>query len=548
MMDRTPPWMIVAVLALGATLRCAVAWRFGINSDEPQHLHVVWAWTQGLLPYRDVFDNHMPLFQLLSVPALVLVGERATAVLWMRLSVLPLWVAAVLLTARIGHVLFSSRVGWWSAIIAGLFPLFFFCTLEFRPDDLWTVLWLAAITLAVGGRATPVRSLAVGLALGAALAVSLKAVMMLLAVAVAAGIALALAPTPIGSRRRLATCTLVAAAGVIAMPGAIGLAFALGPHDAAAPFLYGTILHNLAPGPETTRRVSPVVAAIGIAALALIGAWLAVRHTPERALGRRRAFLVSVTATYLALVYCAWPIITRQDMLPVIPLLAVLVTALACDVPRLAAAGAVLLPIIASVELLVVLLNPKWHPREADPRLALTADVLRLAPRGTFVFDAKGESIFRPRPVYWVFEAITRDRMQRGLIADDIAARLVNTRTCVVVDGADYLPAGTRRWLRTHFLRVASHAPAGDVRVAGARFDPAGEGFDVGIPATYALIGPPGSTPHGVLDDRPYDGPRPLAAGFHRYRPDANEAPVALLWAPAVAEGFSPLHATGDRG
>ncbi|MEA3145055.1 MAG: hypothetical protein QOI53_476 [Verrucomicrobiota bacterium] len=33
------------------------------NSDEPQHLHVVWAWANGMLPYKDVFDNHSPLFQ-----------------------------------------------------------------------------------------------------------------------------------------------------------------------------------------------------------------------------------------------------------------------------------------------------------------------------------------------------------------------------------------------------------------------------------------------------------------------------------------------------
>ena len=203
----------------------------------------------------------------------------------------------MLLTACIGHALFSPRVGWWSAAVAGLFPLFFFCSLEFRPDDLWTVLWLAAIALAVGGPATPVRSLAVGLVLGAAVAVSLKAVMMLLAVAVAVGVVTAGAPKAAGSRRRLATCALAAAAGLTAMPGMIGVAFAFGPANAAGPFFYGTILHNLTPGTEMTRRVSAGLFGIGMATLAVIGTRLAIRRTPEPALGRRRAFLVVVTAS-----------------------------------------------------------------------------------------------------------------------------------------------------------------------------------------------------------------------------------------------------------
>src|SRR6185312_17228889 len=67
-------------------LRVVYAWALHVNSDEPQHLHVVWAWTQGLLPYRDVFDNHAPLFQLICAPLLALLGERADLVALMRLA------------------------------------------------------------------------------------------------------------------------------------------------------------------------------------------------------------------------------------------------------------------------------------------------------------------------------------------------------------------------------------------------------------------------------------------------------------------------------
>jgi hypothetical protein len=75
-------------------LRIYCALTLPTNSDEPQHLHVVWAWTEGLLPYRDVFDNHAPLFQLLCAPLLAWLGERAAIVARMRLSMIPLYFGA----------------------------------------------------------------------------------------------------------------------------------------------------------------------------------------------------------------------------------------------------------------------------------------------------------------------------------------------------------------------------------------------------------------------------------------------------------------------
>ena len=75
---KAPVGLGIAACALLA-LRLVYAWTLRVNSDEPQHLHVVWAWTKGLLPYRDVFDNHAPLFDFLNAPLLVLVGEKAHA-------------------------------------------------------------------------------------------------------------------------------------------------------------------------------------------------------------------------------------------------------------------------------------------------------------------------------------------------------------------------------------------------------------------------------------------------------------------------------------
>ena len=62
------PWILFALTLL---LRSFYVFRHGFDSDEWQHLHVVWAATRGLTQYRDVFDNHAPLFHETNLPAAV---------------------------------------------------------------------------------------------------------------------------------------------------------------------------------------------------------------------------------------------------------------------------------------------------------------------------------------------------------------------------------------------------------------------------------------------------------------------------------------------
>ena len=45
---------------------------YQFDSDEPQHLHVIWGWVHGFVQYRDLFDNHMPLFQIVLAPVVAL--------------------------------------------------------------------------------------------------------------------------------------------------------------------------------------------------------------------------------------------------------------------------------------------------------------------------------------------------------------------------------------------------------------------------------------------------------------------------------------------
>src|SRR6516225_5984181 len=104
------------------TLRLFYATNQPWDSDEPQHLHVVWAWANGLLPYKDVFDNHSPLFQALSAPIFALLGERADIVTAMRWAIMPVSVLVLWLVYLLGRRLFSKRVALWGTVLAACFP------------------------------------------------------------------------------------------------------------------------------------------------------------------------------------------------------------------------------------------------------------------------------------------------------------------------------------------------------------------------------------------------------------------------------------------
>ena len=141
------PWLALALLA---ALRLIWLNAYPLNSDEAQHAHVAWAWTQGLQLYRDVFDNHGPLFSGLHALVLALIGERADALTWLRLS-MQLWYALALFAVwRMGRRLYTPNIAFYAMLIVGLVPRFFMVSGQFRTDDMWMALWLAALAMVVG--------------------------------------------------------------------------------------------------------------------------------------------------------------------------------------------------------------------------------------------------------------------------------------------------------------------------------------------------------------------------------------------------------------
>lgn len=531
------------VFALLAVLRVIGAWRYRVNSDEPQHLHVIWGWSRGLVQYRDVFDNHAPLFHLLYAPLFTLLGERADILAWMRLAEMPIFAGTLWCVYRIGLALGAPRrAATWAALIAGFLPTFFLNSLEFRPDTLWTLAWLGALAALVGGPFRARRAFVAGVLLGAAFSVSMKTTLLLGSLLLAGAVVFWFAR---GARQQPDARTVLAAfvaggAGMAIFPCLIAAFFAW--HGALGDLWYGVVGFNALPGGKW-RHLGGRALRFPLAAPVLVAVAFAVFRTASApAPGHRRALLLLAGGFYIALLRSYWDVNT-QDYLPFLPLAVALVAPallfLAARVlPARRALSRTLLPValIAWELTALVIRTPPWRDDLTHFNQKLAA-VLRLTDPGDLVMDGKGESIFRPRPIYWIYEGLTRKRIQMGLLRDELPARLLAARACVVKLGS--LSKENRAWVKSHYVPVQ-----GEIWVAGARWSrmkPDGvRRAEITIPADYRLVTQSGEAA-AIVDGEPLVGARFLAAGPHEVRMKGSAGPGALVWAQAVERGFSPF-------
>jgi uncharacterized membrane protein YGL010W len=531
----------LALLGVALVLRIPYIFHYRFNSDEPQHLHVVWGWTHGLVQYRDIFDNHSPLFHLAMAPLLVAAGERPETLFAMRFAMLPLWLAALALTFTIASRLYSRRVALWSAVLLSVHFRFFFVSLELRTDVLWTVVWLAALAALVGGPISTRRAFGAGALLGVALGVSQKTI--LLVACLAAGAALTLTLTP-GIRRQWAGRRAVAkataaAAGFLVVPLVLVASFYAA--GALGPLWYDTVQHNLLAGMGRPPNVwRALLFPTGLGLLLYLARPMIRSANGDRQRSLRLMLLLTGAVYYLSL-ECFWPVVTAQDWLPADPLIAIFAVAgLSAWATRRgdATAPTALLATVLVAELgAVVLTGPVWMDRAA-PQVSLVRDTLRLTSPGDCVIDAKGETVFRRRASTWVLESITMERLRRGLIPDTLPEDAVAGRCCVATLEDSRFTDRAKAFLAASYVRV------GHLRVVGAligelAFDVRPVTFSVAIPARYAVVAERG-TFNGSLDGTRYAGPRALAVGPHELVPDAPTEQLAVVWAQAVERGFSP--------
>jgi hypothetical protein len=535
------------------------------DNDEPQHLHVVWAWATGHLPYRDVFDNHAPLFQWLTSPFLRLLGERPNIVIPMRWVCIPFYFLSVYFVFRAGRAVLSAKAAFWAAVLGSLIPRGFLKSVEYRPDDLWTVVWFAYLAVLVTGNATRRRALVAGVIMGISFAVSMKSTLMVLASA-ASFLVLFFLRWLVGKERppilKWFSMGLVALGGVVILPALVVAYFyfhgALLPSQSGVCSLwYNVIEHNIVPGLKRSTQphyFDPWI--LGLLAALILGA-IAIYRTEDSAPVRpRKVFLFLAPGFYLYFLYGFWPDITREDDPPFYPLVGLMLFILCTPwVGRrwvsLSSRARSLVPWLAGA-CLVAWLFVTDHPWEKKNRrqVSTMSVVLKLTTPQDYVMDAKSGFVFRQRPFYFITETITRARMRRNLIHDDIAKSLIETKTTV----ADF--RGYAHELKGEAFIFANYLPLKEndsIGVVGKclKWDPSTVGetirFHLPIGARYAIVDQSGPVT-GTLDGVPFDQPREVAVGDHTFVPAKADAKLLIVLAKALEVGYHPrAMETGEK-
>jgi cell shape-determining protein MreD len=467
----------------------------------------------------------------------------------MRLILLPMYFVAAWCTYRIGELLFSRRAGVWAVLLAGFFTKYHFISFEFRTDNLWAPLWLLCIVVLISGALTVRRALVAGLLLGFAFGVSMKSILLLVSLLVGAAGALLL----VGRKRlgqswsHLTCCAAAFLGGIMLVPGAIAIAFAIG--GVWRDFIYCNFQHNILPQLNARNHPGWWIIILPVAfPCAIYVARLIVRAAPEPAIAFRRAFVFLICGFYMPALQSFWNLLTRQDDLPFYPLAFVLCSGGVLALSRRISnhdlrispyLRRVPLPaFIVIIEFFAVLVSRPFWIDGGRAETNLLRGVLKLTDPGDFVIDCKGETIFRQRCFRPVTESIMLERLMRGLVVDNAAQRCVETHTCLAVTKGR-MPLRAKQFVGKNYIPVGD-----DLRVAGRFLKPSTTDrtridFEVVIPAPYKIVARDGPV-RGTLDGTPYDGARFLAPGKHTFVRTSPGETLLLLWAQAVDRGFIP--------
>jgi len=540
--SRIERWTVSFFLLAALLLRCFYIFRFRYDSDEPQHLHTTWGWTQGMLQYRDFFDNHTPLFHILFSPLVAALGERADILTYMRFSMVPLWFVALWAVWHLGSRLYSRRAGLWATVFIVLLPWWFFPALEYRTDNLWAPLWLCALAVLLTGRLTLLRTFAGGFLLGICACTSMKTSLLLAVSAITAVLASQICARRFNSATlvRLLKLALPLLTGLVIVPSVVCAFFAA--KGCWADFYYGVIGHNLMIGVDANAHPWYLRLAFPIALPILL--YLAA-HLPWSAnpsLTVRHIFLFLFAGLYYTALDSFWALETRQDYLPFYPVALLALTPLLLR--RVETVGKIpkqtaLLSLVAVIEITIILVGRSpFYDGTRDEREILR-EVLSLTRPGEYVMDFKGECVFRRRAFYYVIEPLTYSRMKLKLIEDTVPKDMGEKNVHVVVNRYRWYQPDTRVFLRENYLNI------GQVRVAG-RFIEENKTtpgnaitFPVGVPARYVLQSD-GQAIQGLLDGQPYTGARELARGSHTFLPNGSYHRLTLIWDRAAEAGYSP--------
>ena len=321
---------------------------------------------------------------------------------------------------------------------------------------------------------------------------------------------------------------LVGLAGVAVVPTIIAAYFYA--KGALSNLVYCAITFNELAASEKTAAELWLQRIAYVPALAVI-LWIAwiKRPTSDDRQSRWRFLLAFSVAFFGATLAGFWVLISPRDMLPMFPILTIFLVA---AIDRLD----IRLPVYIGMCFLFAV--GVWYYADhlemrTDEHITMMNQVLGLTRPGEPIVDLKGETIYRRRAYYYIFEFITRRAMLRGLVPDTIAEDVIRTQTHVVQADGPFLPPAGAAFLRRNFLDV------GRLRASGQWINEDGS-FTIGVPGQYVILNSTGES-EGTLDGLPYHGKRMLGSGAHSFV-TTDKQQLAVFWAPAFERGYSPFH------
>jgi hypothetical protein len=527
--DRAATYVPLAVIGFLLALRCLAVFQLQVDSDEPQHLHIIYGWLGGELPYRDRFDNHTPLLYVIFLPLAALAGETPEIVLLARIAQFPISLGMLGLIYLIGRRFADREVALWTLAITLAWGDWSLKSIEFRPDVLWSCLWFLAIFVLAkkSEELGTKRFFLAGVALGAALCASIKTTFLVPALVLGwtvawfscADLRRAL---PL---RRAASCTLAAAAGFVLVPATLfGWLHVEG-------VSLETLKFCLVDANRADFELGRVLVTPWLGAIAL---WLGSRMKLRGAQGPAVAIFLSVSAYTVALIGFS-PEWRKQTLLPVYPLLIFFAWQYAADSLRRHRPGAMrrMGLAVCSVALVHLVLEGRLWEDGLHHQRELLRDTLKLTRPGDFLMDRKGETIFRRRPVYLVYQHATRRAIEEGRLADPDPSMLTKTGTAVAIGESMGLTDSMRRFIRKNYI------PAGDgrLRVAGRSLLFYDESGRLAARAPMMISGE-----YVVLKgDTAVQYTRVSQPGWHEVDLGGKAGPASLFWKPAWDAGFRPL-------
>lgn len=274
----------VAAVAIGLGLAGKLL--RGYRPDELQHLHVAWNMGQGLLPYRDFFEHHPPLFHLLLLPLVRLLPRLDLGfALASALVELLILLVSIALYGRLLRLSVAPSIARWGVVAWLLLPPYAVKVFELRPDWIALAALLGALVLVGRGIAPDAdhplrRALLAGLLTGLGVCLTQKAA--LIGVGTGAWLLGVWLLAPANARRGRGLVVLGFGLGGALPLLALGLVFAR--YGMLGALVEHTLLINLGWAREVPWRqglLDPLAWGFGLLVLGLAQTALIVPHAHE---------------------------------------------------------------------------------------------------------------------------------------------------------------------------------------------------------------------------------------------------------------------------